>query len=137
MLDSFEYNLKVCRANKNFFGYRKKANKDELENKYTWALYEEANTKTLNFCCGLNTLDLCSLLPFENDDSFCLLRIYSKNKQDSLLSYFGTVRDSITIATVYNTLGNIVLELRNFLMKTKVAKSEIMPWIFCRIFSFG
>ena len=110
MWDTFEYNLKVGRANKNFLGYRKKINKDELENKYTWITYEEANTKILNFCRGLNVLDLCPLHPVENDDSFRLLGIYSKNRPEWLLSYFGAVRDSITIVTVYDTLGDIALE---------------------------
>ena len=110
MWDTFEYNLKVGRANKNFLGYRKKINKDKLENKYTWITYEEANTKILNFCRGLNVLDLCPLHPVENDDSFRLLGIYSKNRPEWLLSYFGAVRDSITIVTVYDTLGDIALE---------------------------
>ena len=110
MWDTFEYNLKVGRANKNFLGYRKKINKDELENKYTWITYEEANTKILNFCRGLNVLDLCPFHPVENDDSFRLLGIYSKNRPEWLLSYFGAVRDSITIVTVYDTLGDIALE---------------------------
>jgi long-chain acyl-CoA synthetase len=110
MWDTFEYNLKVGRANKNFLGYRKKVNKDELENKYTWITYEEANTKILNFCRGLNVLDLCPFHAVENDDSFRLLGIYSKNRPEWLLSYFGAVRDSITIVTVYDTLGDIALE---------------------------
>ena len=110
MWDTFEYNLKVGRANKNFLGYRKKVNKDELENKYTWITYEEANTKILNFCRGLNVLDLCPFHPVEDDDSFRFLGIYSKNRPEWLLSYFGAVRDSITIVTVYDTLGDIALE---------------------------
>ena len=110
MWDTFEYNLKVGRANKNFLGYRKKVNKDELENKYTWITYEEANTMILNFCRGLNVLDLCPLHQIEDDDSFRLLGIYSKNRPEWLLSYFGAVRDSITIVTVYDTLGDIALE---------------------------
>jgi long-subunit acyl-CoA synthetase (AMP-forming) len=35
------------------------------------------------------------------------LGIYSKNRPEWLLSYFGAVRDSITIVTVYDTLGDI------------------------------
>ena len=109
MWDTFEYNLKVGRAKKNFIGYRKKIN-NELEKKYTWITYEEANIKILNFCRGLNVLNLCPLHPVENDDSFRLLGIYSKNRPEWLLSYFGAVRDSITIVTVYDTLGDIALE---------------------------
>ena len=43
MWETFEINLKVGRAKKKFLGYRKKINKDELDKKYTWITYEEAN----------------------------------------------------------------------------------------------
>jgi len=110
MWDTFEHNLKVGRAKKNFVGYRKKISKTELENKYTWITYEEANTKILNFCRGLNVLNLCPEIKLENEDSFRFLGIYSKNRPEWLLSYFGAMRDTITIVTIYDTLGDIALE---------------------------
>ena len=110
MWETFEINLKVGRAKKKFMGYRKKIKKDELDKKYTWITYEEANEKILNFSRGLNVLNLCPKIDIENDDSFRLLGIYSKNRPEWLLSYFGAVRDSITIVTIYDTLGDIALE---------------------------
>ena len=110
MWETFEINLKVGRGRKNFMGYRKKNEKNELEKKYTWITYEEANEKILNFSRGLNVLNLCPKIDIENDDSFRLLGIYSKNRPEWLLSYFGAVRDSITIVTIYDTLGDIALE---------------------------
>ena len=100
MWDAFEYNLKDGRATKNFIGYRKKINENEFENKYSWITYEEAYIKILNFCRGLNVLNLCPLHPIEDDDSFRFLGIYSRNRPEWLLSYFGAVRDSITIVPV-------------------------------------
>ena len=58
MWEAFEINLKVGRHKKNFLGYRKKIKKDELEKKYTWITYEEANDRILNFSRGLNVLNL-------------------------------------------------------------------------------
>ena len=109
MWDAFEYNLKVGRQNKNFMGHRKKIN-GKLEDKYTWVTYEEAEKTILNFCRGLNVLNLCPLTQMDDDESFRLLGIYSKNRPEWLHSYFGAVRDSITIVTVYDTLGDIALE---------------------------
>ena len=109
MWDAFEYNLKVGRQNKNFMGHRKKIN-GKLEDKYTWVTYEEAEKTILNFCRGLNVLNLCPLTQIDDDESFRLLGIYSKNRPEWLYSYFGAVRDSITIVTVYDTLGDIALE---------------------------
>ena len=91
-------------------GYRKKISKYELEKKYTWITYEEANKMILNFSRGLNVLNLCPEDDIENEESFRLLGIYSKNRPEWLLSYFGAVRDSITIVTVYDTLGDVALE---------------------------
>jgi len=110
MWEAFNHNIKVGRAKKDFVGYRKKINKNELENKYTWITYGEANTKILNFCRGLNVLNLCPKVDIENDDSFRFLGIYSKNRPEWLFSYFGAVRDSITIVTIYDTLGDVALE---------------------------
>ena len=110
MWDTFEYNLKVGRGKKKFMGYRKKINKDELEQKYTWITYEEANKMILNFSRGLNALNLCPKVDIENEEPLRLLGIYSKNRPEWLLSYFGAVRDSITIVTVYDTLGDVALE---------------------------
>ena len=110
MWETFEINLKTGRAQKNFVGYRKKLGKGKLDNKYTWITYEEANEKIMNFCRGLNVLNLCPKIDIEGDGTFRLLGIYSKNRPEWLLSYFGAVRDSITIVTIYDTLGDIALE---------------------------
>ena len=81
-----------------------------MEKKYTWITYEEANKNILNFSRGLNVLNFCPKIDIENEDSFRLLGIYSKNRPEWLLSYFAAARDSITIVTVYDTLGDVALE---------------------------
>ena len=83
--DSFEINLKKNRHKRNFIGYRKKINKDELEKKFTWITYEEANELLHNFCRGLNVLNLCPQIDFEDESSFRFLGIYSRNKKEWLL----------------------------------------------------
>ena len=108
--DAFEINLKKNRHKNNFIGYRKKINKDELENKFTWITYEEANELLLNFSRGLNVLNLCPNINFEDESSFRFLGIYSRNKKEWLLSYLGAMRDSITIVTIYDTLGDRAVE---------------------------
>lgn len=90
--------------------YRKKINKTELEKKYTWVTYELGNWKILNFCRGLNSLNLCLNIEIENEGTYRLLGIYSKNRPEWIYSYFGAARDSITIVTVYDILGDVALE---------------------------
>ena len=108
--DSFEINLKKNRHKYNFIGYRKKINKDELEKKFTWITYEEANELIHNFSRGLNVLNLCPNIKFEDDSPFRFLGIYSRNKKEWLLSYLGAMRDSITVVTIYDTLGDRAVE---------------------------
>ena len=132
MWEAFEINLKVGRGSKNFMGYRNKNNKNELEQKYTWITYEEANERILNFSRGLNVLNLCPKIDIENDDSFRLLGIYSKNRPEWLLSYFGAVRDSITIVTIYDTLGDIALEyiFNQTKLKTIVVEAKTLEKLY-------
>ena len=64
----------------------------------------------------------------DDDDSFRLLGIYSKNRPEWLYSYFGAVRDSITIVTVYDTLGDIALEyiFNQTKLTTVVVESKVL-----------
>ena len=110
VLESFEINLKRKRHKCNFIGYRKKINKDELEKKYTWINYEEANELLTNFSKGLNLLNLCPVINIEKEGPYRFLGIYSRNKKEWLLSYLGAIKDSITIVTIYETLGHLAIE---------------------------
>ena len=110
VLESFEINLKKNRHKCNFLGFRKKINKDKLENKYTWITYEEANELLTNFSKGLNALNLRPIIEIEKEGPYRLLGIYSRNKKEWLLSYLGAIKDSITIVTIYETLGNLAIE---------------------------
>lgn len=64
----------------------------------------------INFSRGLNILNLCPLIKFEDEQPFRFLGIYSRNKKEWLLSYLGAMRDSITIVTIYETLGDKAVE---------------------------
>ena len=108
--ESFEINLKKNRHKCDFMGYRKKINKDELEKKFTWITYEQADELSLNFSRGLNVLNLCPEMKFDNENPFRFLGIYSRNKKEWILSYLGAMRDSITIVTIYDTLGDKAVE---------------------------
>jgi long-chain acyl-CoA synthetase len=110
VLESFERNLKKNRHKNNFIGYRKKINKNELEKKFTWITYEEANELLTNFCLGLNVKNLCPVIDIEKEGPYRFLGIYSRNKKEWLLSFLGAMKDSITIVTIYETLGDLAVE---------------------------
>ena len=110
VLDSFEINFKRNRQKCNFIGYRKKIKKNELEKKYTWINYETADELLTNFSKGLNILNLCPVIEIEKEGPYRFLGIYSRNKKEWLLSYLGAIKDSITIVTIYETLGLLAIE---------------------------
>ena len=110
ILQSFELNLKKNRHKCNFIGYRKRINQDELEKKYTWITYEQANNLLTNFCLGLNVMNFCPEINVENYWTYRFLGIYSRNKKEWLLSFLGAMKDSITIVTIYETLGDLAVE---------------------------
>ena len=110
VLESFEINLKRGRHKCNFLGFRKKIKKDELEKKYTWITYEKANELLTNFSKGLNVLNLCPVIEIEKEGPYRFLGILSRNKKEWLLSYLGAIKDSITIVTIYETLGLLAIE---------------------------
>ena len=110
VLDSFEINFKRNRQKCNFIGYRKKIQKNELEKKYTWINYETADELLTNFSKGLNILNLCPVIEIEKEGPYRFLGIYSRNKKEWLLSYLGAIKDSITIVTIYETLGLLAIE---------------------------
>ena len=110
VLDSFEINFKRNRQKCNFIGYRKKIQKNELEKKYTWINYETADELLTNFSKGLNVLNLCPVIEIEKEGPYRFLGIYSRNKKEWLLSYLGAIKDSITIVTIYETLGLLAIE---------------------------
>ena len=110
VLESFEINLKKNRHKCNFLGYRKKIKKGELEKKYTWITYEKANELLTHFSKGINVLNLCPVIEIEKEGPYRFLGIYSRNKKEWLLSYLGAIKDSITIVTIYETLGLLAIE---------------------------
>ena len=132
ILQSFERNLKFKRHKCNFIGYRKKINKDELEKKFTWITYEEADNIMTNFCLGLNLMNFCPKINFENEGVFRFLGIYSRNKKEWLLSFLGAMKDSITIVTLYETLGELAIEyiLEQTLLTTVVIELKALKTIF-------
>ena len=77
---------------------------------YGWITYEKADELLTNFSKGLNILNLCPIINIEKEDPFRFLGIYSRNKKEWLLSFLGAIKDSITIVTIYETLGLIAIE---------------------------
>ena len=55
-------------------------------------------------------MNFCPEINIENEGIFRFLGIYSRNKKEWLLSFLGAMKDSITIVTIYETLGDLAIE---------------------------
>ena len=132
LYDSFGVNLKRGLNNEEFLSYRKKINKDEIEKKFTWITYEEANDYIINFSRGLSVLNLCPEIKFDNEPPYRFLGIYSKNNKEWLFSLYGAARNSISIVTIYDTLGQKAIEyiLEQTQLTTIVIEVKVLKRIY-------
>ena len=90
--------------NKRFLGTRKHIKGDEY-GEYEWKTYSEIDELSDQFLCGIHSLKLCPQIIDSNGDKFKFLGIYSKNREEWANAYLACCKNSITVVTVYDTLG--------------------------------
>ena len=56
-------------------------------------------------------MNFCPVIDIEGEGPFRFLGIFSRNKKEWLLSFLGAMKDSITIVTIYETLGDLRFNL--------------------------
>lgn len=108
--EALENNLKRGLGKKNFVGYRKRTKKDEFEKKYSWITYEKMHETCEYFAKGVKLLGLCPEFHSQISGDFKFLGIYSKNRVEWIMAYLGSHANSVTIVTIYDTLGEKAME---------------------------
>ena len=109
-LDCIEYYMKL-RPNSNFLGTRKYFPKEKKYGKYIWKSWSEVYNISQQFLYGITKLNLCPEIEFndeslgEEEKKMRFMGIYSRNREEWLIGSFGCQMDSITIVTLYDTLG--------------------------------
>lgn len=106
--EALEYSTKR-RPNGNFLGTRRRVN-GVLENKYTWKTYSEVKELTVNYAKGIASLNLCPATHTEKEGDFKFLAIYSKNREEWVISDLACGANSMTVVTIYDTLGDKAIE---------------------------
>jgi long-chain acyl-CoA synthetase len=95
----------------NCLGYRKIVSPGQWEDKFTFLKYGEVKIFSQNFIHNLKLLNLVEPFDFGPDEGFHkFFGIYSKNSVEWLVSDFACQMDSITVVTLYNTLGDAAFE---------------------------
>lgn len=103
MLNAFDASCKE-HGNKNFLGTRKFISKDKY-GEYQWKTFQEIKDLSIAFLNGIEEEGLCPQV-----EDYRFLGIYSKNREEWLIAYLGCQRNSISIATIYDTLGIVAIE---------------------------
>ena len=108
-IDCIEY-YKNLRPNSNFLGTREYFPKEKKYGKYIWKSWSEIFDISTIFLYGITKMELCPEI-IVNDPSLGgekkmrFMGIYAKNREEWLVTSFGCQMDSITIVTLYDTLG--------------------------------
>ena len=109
LINAFE-EAKNKYPNKKFLGTRKHVKGEEYSD-YEWKTYSEIDELSDLFLCGIHSLKLCPQIIDSNGDKFKFLGIYSKNREEWVNAYLACCKDSITVVTVYDTLGVQAMEV--------------------------
>ena len=108
-LECVEYYMKT-KPNNKFLGTREYFPKEKKYGEYKWKTHSEIYSLSKIFLYGITKLELCpeilvndELLGGEKKMRF--MGIYSRNREEWIIGSFGCQMDSITIVTLYDTLG--------------------------------
>lgn len=108
--EAMENNIKTGKANVRMVGYRKRISKDNFEKKYSWLTYQYVYDTCINFAKGISLRGLCPEFHSKISGDFKFLGIYSKNRIEWIMAYLGSHANSVTVVTIYDTLGEKAME---------------------------
>ena len=108
--DCFEKVAKSSRATANCLGTREKISKNEFGKRYIWKTYQEVYNDALLFARGVDDLGLCPQVTTDHDGDFKFIGIYSRNRVEWVVADLGSHANSVTVVTIYDTLGDQAIE---------------------------
>ena len=95
----------------NCLGYRKIIAENQFEETFTFFSWGQTKTMSENFIYNLRANNLIQSHDFGADEGIHkFIGIYSKNCVEWLVSDFACQHDSVTVVTLYNTLGELAFE---------------------------
>ena len=108
--EAMENNIRRGKGNVRMMGYRKRISKGNFEKKYSWITYQYVFDICKNFAKGAAFLGLCPEFHSKISGDFKFLGIYSKNRIEWIMAYLGSHANSVTVVTIYDTLGEKAME---------------------------
>ena len=108
--EAMENNIKTGKGNVRMVGYRKRISKNNFEQKYSWLTYQYVFDTCKYFAKGVSFRGLCPEFHSKISGDFKFLGIYSKNRIEWIMAYLGSHANSVTVVTIYDTLGEKAME---------------------------
>ena len=105
-IECVEY-YKEKRPNSNFLGTREYNPKTKKYGKYIWKSYAQIYDLAKLFLYGITKFNLCPEILVDNDknEKMKLIGFCCRTRKEYMVSSFGCQMDTITIVTIYDTLG--------------------------------
>ena len=105
-IECVEY-YKEKRPNSNFLGTREYNPKTKKYGKYIWKSYAQIYDLAKLFLYGITKFNLCPEILVDNDknEKMKLIGFCCRTREEYMVSSFGCQMDTITIVTIYDTLG--------------------------------
>ena len=104
----FERSVRLF-PNNNCIGTREKLSKDTY-GKYTFKTYSEINEEVINYATGIVLYGLCPEVETKSKQKFKFYGIYSRNREEWMVSDIASHMNSISLVTFYDTLGDSTIE---------------------------
>ena len=95
--------------NKSGLGNRERLSKDKY-GEYKFKTYKEIETEVIEYATGISLLNLCPEVKCKSGDTFKFLGIYSRNREEWMISDIASHMNSVSIVTLYDTLGDNTIE---------------------------
>ena len=126
-IDCVEY-YKAKRPNSNCLGTRQYNPKTKKYENYTWKSWAQVYDLATLFLYGITKFNLCPEISIDDDknNKMRFVGIYSRTREEWMIGSLGCQLDSITIVTIYDTLGMNSMEfiLRQTELITILAESN-------------
>ena len=108
-LECLEYQIEN-NPNNNFLGTREFNSKTKKYGKYVWKSYAQIYDLAKFFLYGITKFNLCPEISVDDDilgknKKMKFMGFYSRTREEWIVGDFGCHMDSITIVTIYETLG--------------------------------
>ena len=104
----FENSVKLY-SNRTMLGMRKRLDKDKY-GEYEFKTYKEVHQEVIDFATGVSLLGLCPEVNSKMNEKHKFMGIYSRNREEWMITDIASHMNSISLVTFYDSLGDSTIE---------------------------